>query len=460
MSVKKFDISKNYLPIDINEDIIEKTMEEAQEKGSWVIAIVIGTKPCFYKLYGSIIEAEKQGLPYIIINSDQHYDSNLTHGIKEFQYDTKVGFNLNIRGGLVQKSMELFGKIEFIANYLKEKWPNVTVVPVVNGDTIMCGIVPPAWMFTREERAIHNEAGLRSMAPTVISEAEKVSPEEFVEKQFNGDWKLLTNEPFPEQWDSYIGSKGSEYLFAPLEINKQHLLREGYPEENIFITGGVVVEAFEKKMKEKPTQSIFEIYPQLKEGKWLRFDIHRKANQSESRMRAIISCVKKLVEGGHKVNFIEMNTTRQSMDKYGLRGEIEKLRAYKNFLFTQVWPEYAQVLEFYKSKNCLAAVTDSGGVQEEMNLLGKPCLTVRFNTDRPETVMQAKSNILVPPISGEFMFNLIDYIVKNEELLNKMENSEKLYGTNVAKKFISIIKQLSTEKRRPFSWAHHQLGYN
>ncbi|MBU0976845.1 MAG: UDP-N-acetylglucosamine 2-epimerase, partial [Nanoarchaeota archaeon] len=307
MNPKKLDISVNYLPVDINEEVVSKAMEDAAKKKSWVIAIFIGTKPCFYKLYGSIVEAEQQGLPHIIINSDQHYDKDLTFGLKEFQYDKKVGFNLNIRGGLVQKSMELFGKVEAIGKYLKERWPNVKVVPVVNGDTIMCGIVPAAWMFTRDEKAIHNEAGLRSMAPTVISEAEEISPEEFVDKQFNGEWKLLMSEPFPEQWDSYVGSKGSEYFFAPLEINKQHLVREGYPESNIFVTGGVVVEAFEKKMNEKPTKSIFEVYPELNKGKWIRFDIHRKENQSEGRIKAIIDCMRRLVERGHNLCFIEMN---------------------------------------------------------------------------------------------------------------------------------------------------------
>jgi len=146
-------IVPKYLPMTINETSIIETMERAKREQKWVLVFVIGTKPCFYKFYGSIIEAERQGTPYIIINSNQHYDENLTYGEKEFDYTNKIGVNLSIRGNLAQKSAELFTKISWFAQYLKQRWPEVTVMPVVNGDTIMCGIVPAAWMFNREEKA-------------------------------------------------------------------------------------------------------------------------------------------------------------------------------------------------------------------------------------------------------------------------------------------------------------------
>ncbi|MBI5003332.1 UDP-N-acetylglucosamine 2-epimerase [Candidatus Woesearchaeota archaeon] len=453
-------IVPKYLPMSINESLIKETMEKAQKEKKWVLVFVIGTKPCFYKFYGSIVEAQKQDVPYIIINSNQHYDANLTYGEKEFDYANKIAVNLSIRGNLAQKSAELFTKFSWFANYLKKEWPEITVMPVVLGDTIMCSIVPAAWMFNREEKAIHNEAGLRSMTATCLPQATTLTPEEFVKEQWYGEWKILTNEPFPEQWDTFVASKGSEFMFAPLELNKQHLIREGHPENKIWVTGGVVVEALERKMQEKPTKSIFEIYPQLTEGEWLRVDIHRKENQVEKRFRAIIECMKILLEKGNKICFIEMNTTRDSLNKYNLRPMIEEMKKSKNFLHTEVWPEYANVIEFYNSKHCLAALTDSGGVQEEMNLLGKPCFTSRFNTDRPETVMDSHSNLLVPPISGAFMAATVDYAVKNEAIMNTMRTAKKLYGKEVAKKFISIVKQLMEENRKPFGWAHDDLGYS
>ncbi len=454
-TIKEVKITHEMLPLTINENITKNALNKGAEENKWVLAFVVGTKPCFYKFYGSIIAAEKHNIPYIVINANQHYDDNLTYGIKEFGIN--VACNLNIRGGLLKKSVELLLKFKWLSDYFERINEKAKVVPVVLGDTILTSIVPAAWMFTRNEKAIQNEAGLRAMAPTVLKD-KNVSFEEFYKKQATGNWMLLRNEPFPEQWDTYVSAAGCEYLFAPTELNKKHLLREGYNENNIYVTGGVVVEALDLKLKEKPRRSIFEVYPELSKGEWIRVDIHRRGNLTPTRFKAIISGIKKLVKSGYKVNFIEMNATKYAINKYGYRGVLNKLKENKNFLMTDVWPEYSNVVEFYKSKNCLTAFTDSGGVQEEMNLLSKPCLTCRFNTDRPETVMDAKSNLLVPPKSGEFIFDSINYLVKNGKL-DELSKGKKIYGKNVGEKFILVIKDLMKQNKSLFNWAHDVLGY-
>ena len=445
------------MPMNLNEKLVKEVMEKGAREKKWVLAFVIGTKPCFYKFYGSVVEAEKAGIPNFVINSNQHYDDILTFGLEEFDFKKKIGANLAIRGDLAQKSAELMIKISWMARYLKKHWPDVTVIPVVLGDTILTSMVPAAWMFSRNEMAIQNEAGLRSMSPSIMKDVGKVSIPEFIDKQFNGKWDLLRNEPFPEQWDTFVSAAGSEFLFAPLELNKEHLIREGHSADDIWVTGGVVIDALKLKKKEKPAKSIFEIYPQLENGKWLRVDIHRRGNLTPTRFKAIIGGVKALVDEGFNVNFIEMSATRFALDNYKLRGEIEKLSSNKNFLFTKVWPEYANVLEFYNSEHCFAAFTDSGGVQEEMNELGQLCLTCRFNTDRPETVNNAKTNLLVPPISKEFILDMVKHVDKNEELQKQMKNGKKLYGDDVGKKFISTISSIMG-KRKPFKWAHEAIG--
>ena len=448
-----------FIPIDFNYNIINSVMEKAGKK-KWVLAFVIGTKPCFYKFFGSIVEAHKADVPYIIINSEQHYDDILTHGIKEFDiYKDNIAINLHIRGNLAQKSAEILSKMSYIASYFLKKFPDVTVVPVVLGDTILTSIVPIAWMFTRNEKVIQNEAGLRSMTAKVIKEYKNTDIDSFIDKQFNGEWMLLRNEPFPEQWNTYVSAAGSEYHFAPLEINKQHLLREGYPEENIFVIGGVVVDALNLKLKEKVKKSIFDIYPQLENGEWLRVDIHRKENITETRFKNIIKAIKILVEKGYNINVIEMNATKYGIDTYGLRKDIEKLeKNKKKFLLSPVWPEFSHVIRFFKSDNFFSALTDSGGVQEELNLLGKPCMTCRFSTDRPETVNQAKSNILVPPVDENFIVKLVEKIYNDEGLIKTMKNSNPLYGKDVGRKFVNIIKEIMDKDGRTFSWAHETLG--
>ena len=158
----------NILPMHLNKPLIRAVMEQAKKEHKWVLAFIIGTKPCFYKFYGSIVAAAKSKTPFFIINSNQHYDDILTHGIKEFNFQDKIASNLSIRGDLAQKSAELMIKVSWLAKYLKKRWPDVTVIPVVLGDTIMTSIVPAAWMFSRNEKAIQNEAGLRSMTPEVM----------------------------------------------------------------------------------------------------------------------------------------------------------------------------------------------------------------------------------------------------------------------------------------------------
>ncbi|GEM_PF-74713 len=458
--LKVKEILPDILPMTLNEKFIENVMNKARKCKKWVLAFVIGTKPCFYKSYGSVLEAVNADIPFFVIDSNQHYDEILTYGRYEFSFMDKIAVNLQIRGNLLQKSVELLCKMNWLGRFLRERWPEVPVVPVVIGDTVLAGVVPSAWMFSRQEKCIHNEAGLRSMTPEVIKQVEKgITVEQFIQEQFDGKWNILRNEPFPEQWDTFVASAGCEYHFAPTELNKEHLLREGYPENNVFVIGGVVADAVDFKLTHKPHTSIFTIYPSLAEGRWIRVDIHRRDNLNKRRFQSIITAIESLVIKGYKINFIEMNATKYALEKYGLRQMLLMLAAkYPNFLFTEVWPEFAHVIEFFNSESCLAVLTDSGGVQEEMNILGKVCLTCRLNTDRPETIMYAHSNILVPPVNADFMVKQIEYIVNNDTLQNEMSNAPKLYGNGAGKKFIEIVENLMNSGRSTFTWAHEAIG--
>ncbi len=95
-------------------------------------------------------------------------------------------------------------------------------------------------------------------------------------------------------------------------------------------------------------------------------------------------------------------------------------------------------------------------MQEELNEITKPlCLTARYNTDRPETIMDAKTNILIPPISGDYIHDFITHIEKDETLQKQMRTGKKLYGKNVGEK---IIKTIKDTKDHPFEWAHDIVG--
>ena len=454
------DFTPSALPITLNKTLIGQAMDEGRAKNSWVLAFVIGTKPCFNKVYGSVMACHQAGIPLFVIDANQHYDANLTYGIKEFGFDQFLAVNLQLRGDLVQKAGELFYKTARLGRWLKDNWPDVTVIPVVNGDTILCPIIPPAWMFARGEKSIQNEAGLRSMSPMVFQDMKLDIPlDDYMWRQWQGDWQLMRTEPFPDQWDTFVSAAVCEHHMAPVELNRQHLLREGYPAEHIHLIGGVVVDALHLKLKEKPDQSIFNIHPQLGVGQWIRLDIHRKENLGEKRFTAIFGALENLVHQGHQITMVMMNATRHSIQRWNLHHRFEELRKHTNFLATEIWPAYSNVVEFYASPHCLAAWTDSGGVQEDMNLLGKPCLTCRFNTDRPETVMGNHGNLLVPPISAEFQTRILSGLMAEVDKLASLAHAKPLYGENAGGKFANAIKPFAMGNDSPHRLSHERLGF-
>ncbi|MBR9681230.1 MAG: UDP-N-acetyl glucosamine 2-epimerase [Candidatus Altiarchaeota archaeon] len=424
----------NHLPVKIN-----KGFEFEDEM---VLAVVTATKPDFYKQAPLLPAADKAKVRTIIIHAGQHYDELLGHGMKEFKLEERVAFNLQIRGDLLQKSYELVAKMGFVSRYLQKKFPKTRFVPIVHGDTLVTGMAPIGWMFGRGEKGAQNEAGLRGMAPKTFSK----DSAEYINNQWYGDWIMARQEPFPEQWDTFTAGASSEFQFAPVELNKKHLLNEGNPEDRIFVVGNSVVDAVDAKSKKGSSQtSVFDDYPELENGEWIRMDIHRRLNLTENRFKAVVQGTFDLVESGEKIVWIELPGTKFALESFGLREKVIKLsKAKSNFLFTPLWKEYSHVMEFLTSGHCLSELTDSGSMQEELNHLGVPCMTVRYNTDRPETVMQAKTNLLVPAYSAKFFSETVGHI-KKEGMLEQMKKGPKLYGSNVAEKIIAVFKQLYAE---------------
>ena len=442
------------LPIELDEKLINQVLEQAQDLKSWVLLFILGTKPCYNKVFGSLQACAKQGLPLLVFDANQHYDHNLVHGMDEFGFRPYLAGNLQIRGDLCQKSVELFEKSVWLARYFKEKWPHVKVIPVVNGDTILCPMVSGAWMMARNERSIHNEAGMRGMAPdSFLNMNPEISVHDFMEGQQSGEWHLLRAEPYPEQWDTFVASAGCDFHFAPVALNRDHLIREGYPKDQIFVTNALVVDAMLHLKKGKIEQSIFEIYPQLGVGKWLRMDIHRKENLSEHRFRAIFESLESLIANGFSVNLVLLNGTKHAIQRWGLTERFEALKKSPHFLPTEVWPAYRNVLEFFESDHFWAALTDSGGMQEDMNYLRKPCMTIRFCTDRPESVMNRSGNILIPPINGKLMSRFIQGILGDEQLIGKIRPERSIYGPGAGVGFAEGIAPFAYGNRSPLRFA-------
>jgi len=450
-------VDPDVTPFEVHHDVLAERIDDAP----FALAVVTATKPDFYKQAPVVEAALDQGLPCFVLHTGQHYDDLLGHGLEEYGISQYVGVDLNVRGSLSEKTAELMLKVDRFSEYLADNFGDTTVLPLVHGDTLAAGVFPQAWMFATNGKVAHNEAGLRAMSPSF----EYDSVPDFVDEQWHGDWELNRAEPFPEQYDTFVGSAASLYHFAPTELNRQHLLNEGYPESvggrrRIPVVGNSVVDAIEMKRDADLEESVFDRYPELeRRDDWIRVDIHRRANLLESRFTAIIECVVALVEAGYNVNFVEMTATSHALDRTGLRAELEALDSAQNFLWTGLWKHHAHVYEFFESGQCFAALTDSGSVQEELNHITETaCLTARFNTDRPETVFEAGTNLLVPPISGEFMFEMVDHAYRTDDVRTALSSGPELYGSDVGAEIVSFL-----EARRDYAtveWAHDRLGFD
>jgi len=146
---RKFDslkVDKEFLPIKINGGNLETIFSKDNDFNK-ALAIVIGTKPDFYKQAPLLIESIKAGLPSFIISTGQHYDELLGYGIKEFDLENSIVCDLQIRGDLMEKSSDLIMKFGYFGRYLKKKYVSNPILPIVHGDTLVAGIATLSWVF-------------------------------------------------------------------------------------------------------------------------------------------------------------------------------------------------------------------------------------------------------------------------------------------------------------------------
>ncbi len=467
----EIDVSKEPLPLRVSNNL-HSVFTKASQNKSPVLAIVTGTKPDFYKQAPLVLEAAKENLPVFVIDTGQHFDEILRFGIEEFNLQKYVGCNLQIRGDLMEKASELILKFGSFGRYCKTHFGNGSLLPIVHGDTLVAGIAPLAWVFGMGQKVGQNEAGLRSMSPQAIRqlkagrEPTRQEIQKFVSSQFDGKWFLAREEPFPEQIDTWICSAGTQFFFAPTKLNKDNLIREGYPEDFIYTVGNSVVDAIHIKRKEKPRQSIFSSYPQLEKDQWIRMDIHRRENLTQRRFISIIEGIVELVKNtDKKVILVLLNATIAALKQYGLEFRLKNLAEQHpdKLIMTPLWKEYAHVIEFLDSGHCWAEMTDSGSMQEELLYFPKVIsMTVRLNTDRPETIFDAQSNILVPPLNAGWIVSMVNEAYNRDEDLGlKLRHKRPIYGTPgcVSKSIIRIIKkEFENGDANFYPWLHQRLG--
>ncbi|SDA61859.1 non-hydrolyzing UDP-N-acetylglucosamine 2-epimerase [Methanobrevibacter millerae] len=352
------------------------------------IATILGTRPEIIKMAPIIDEISKRNINQIVLHTGQHYDKEMSDNFFSDLEIQNPDYNIHVGSGTHGKQTGLMMK--GIEEVLMDEKPDIVLV---QGDTN--AVLAGALVASKLHIAIgHVEAGLRSFDMTM-----------------------------PEEVNRRACDVTSTMYFIPTEESAINLLAEGFSHKNLIITGNTVVDACFRhleiaKKRGFEEESIKKLNIENMEN-ILTLTMHRAENvDDKQRITNIIEALKELNDVD--IIFPIHPRTKNTLQKFGLFDELNNLEhvhiikplGYLDFLLLT-------------SKSTLI-LTDSGGLQEEAITLNVPALTLRYNTERPETVT-AGGNILV----GSDKERIIKYthkILNDKEFSDKMKNAINPYG--------------------------------
>jgi len=193
-------------------------------------------------------------------------------------------------------------------------------------------------------------------------------------------------DPFPEEMNRRLTGVMTDLHFAPTEMSKRNLLREGVREEDIFVTGNTVIDALLGIAAQEHKFDDPQIEDAARSGRMILMTAHRRENWGEP-MRNICTAVKKIVSRNPDVKVVfsvHKNPIVRDVVFPGLQG-IDRVILIEP-------PEYVPFVHLIKE--AYLVLTDSGGVQEEAPSLGKPVLVLRKTTERPEGVEAGSAKLV------------------------------------------------------------------
>jgi len=314
-----------------------------------MILIVIGTRPEIIKMSPIIRECNLRGLDYSIVHTGQHYSYAMDRIFFE-QLDLSLPeYNLDVGSGThgAQTAAILAG----IENILLKHPPQIVLV---QGDTntVCAGALAAVKLHIPVG---HVEAGLRSF-----------------------------DRSMPEEINRIVADHVSDQLYAPTTVSLQNLLLEGINAEKITVTGNTVVDAIQQNIRiaQQKVDPLKELG--LERQGYFLVTAHRVENVDDPlRLAEILTGLKQISEHfGLPVVFPMHPRTQKMVREFSLSTEGIRVINPVGYLQFLILESMAAVL-----------LTDSGGVQEESCVLSVPCVTLRENTERPETITVG-SNIL------------------------------------------------------------------
>ncbi|OUP22414.1 UDP-N-acetylglucosamine 2-epimerase (non-hydrolyzing) [Lachnoclostridium sp. An196] len=232
--------------------------------------------------------------------------------------------------------------------------------------------------------------------------------------------------PYPEEFNRQAVGIIAAYHFAPTELSKENLLKEGKKPETIYVTGNTAIDALKTTVRKGYTHPVLEW---AKDSRLIMITAHRRENLGEP-MKHMFRAIRRVCDEHPDIKAvypIHMNPAVRETAQ-AILGDDERIRII----------EPLDVLDFH---NFLARsyliLTDSGGIQEEAPSLGKPVLVMRDTTERPEGIA-AGTLKLVGTDEGTIYENF-KMLLEDQEAYRKMSTASNPYGDGFASKRIADI---------------------
>lgn len=357
------------------------------------VMLVFGTRPEAIKMCPLVNELKtRKQLETVVCVTGQHrqmLDQVLDAFQVEPDYDLSI---MKDRQTLFDVTTNILNKIKEV---LEKEKPNVVLV---HGDTSTTFVTALACFYLQIPVG-HVEAGLRT-------------------------YNIYS--PYPEEFNRQAVSIISQFNFAPTELSKNNLLKEGKKEETIFVTGNTAIDALKTTVRDNYS------HPDLEwasDSRLIMITAHRRENLGEP-MKHMFKAIRRVMDEHPDVKAIypiHMNpVVREIAD--GILGDDDRIRII----------EPLEVLDFHNFLNrSYMILTDSGGIQEEAPSLGKPVLVMRDTTERPEGI--AAGTLKLVGTEEETIYQNFKSLLENKDEYEKMSKASNPYGDGFACKRIANI---------------------
>lgn len=357
------------------------------------VMLVFGTRPEAIKMCPLVNELKtRKGIETIVCVTGQHRQM-LDQVLEAFQVEPDYDLSImKDRQTLFDVTTNILNRIKAV---LEEVQPDVVLV---HGDTSTTFVTALACFYLQIPVG-HVEAGLRT-------------------------YNIYS--PYPEEFNRQAVSIISAYNFAPTELSKENLLREGKNPDTIYVTGNTAIDALKTTVREDYTHPDLEW---AKGSRLIMITAHRRENLGEP-MKHMFRAIRRVCDEHPDVKAIypiHMNPVVRETAREIL-GDDERIHII----------EPMDVLDFHNflSRSFLI-LTDSGGIQEEAPSLGKPVLVMRDTTERPEGIKAGTLKLV--GTDEQVIYENFKLLLENEDAYKAMSTASNPYGDGFACKRIADI---------------------